>query len=263
MSKSKRAPLILSEVKQYVQEFYAKRLTEEGFVSLDENDFRWCRIINGEIFNSVCFFTRYSTVPVWLQIGYGMHPFFREPYIPKHPYIYDLHEHEEIFSQQFLFNLGSNSLTVEDNESDSLVVCINQESKETYTFDNIILPRLEKGKTIEDCYALHKQHYMNLTFYPVEQRFGYLSETFIDEAIYVDDREVYPYLLPTLDKYIRLYQDHIRRKPNNKEYLETYALQERLKSVLEDGGREEYLAELALRTEMNKNKFKKKWKIEF
>lgn len=263
MAKSKNHAAILREVQQYVQQTHAKRLREEGFVSLDENDFRWVRVVNGEIFNSVCFFTRYTSIPVWLQIGFGMHPFFAEPYIPKHPYVSNLLQTEDIFSQQFLDNMGGHSFSVENYSPDIQINCLTPESRETQTFDRIIFSRLNQVKTIEECYSLYKQYYLNLTFYPIEQRFNFISTAFIDEAIYVDDREVYPYCIATVDEYLETYAYHLRREPTNKEYLKTYAILKRQKEVFSRGGREEYLVELKAREESIKTNFRKKWKLDF
>ena len=73
--------------RRYIQEVFATRLRDEGFVCPDDKLLWWYRLNSDEIVNSICFFSRWTNLPLMLEIGYGIHPLFVKPYYSCDVYI--------------------------------------------------------------------------------------------------------------------------------------------------------------------------------
>ena len=200
------APLLKARAKEYVATYYDERLRREGFVPSDRNALCWYRVIDKQVVNTVCFFTRFSRPPVTIQMGYGTHPLFLKPYMPEGVYIYNLDVDRELFAQQTMFVGG----TFHARASGILgYFAIGDEQS-----DNCVFSQMGRVRTIEDCYRLHKNTYLGYTHYPVERRFNMATGSFIDEAIYMNDPEVIPYCQKRVVQLLEMYKGRSPEKLN-------------------------------------------------
>ena len=91
--------------RRYVEEIWAERLREEGFVCPDDKLLCWYRIINKEIVHFLCFATNHSSIPVWLDVRWGAYPLFVQPYYIQNvhnistPLVFDMSEEIPIYEK--------------------------------------------------------------------------------------------------------------------------------------------------------------------
>ena len=98
--------------------------------------------------------------------------------------------------------------------------------------------------------------------FPFAQVFqNLISSVFIDEAIYLDDYEVYSHCRAKLERLVATFGRWCQVKPNNSDFrkrLETAKLRKR---VFDDNAREEYLQILEQRKQKNIAMLKKRYGI--
>lgn len=250
--------LINIHVKRYVEAVFEKRLREEGFTSPNDKNLCWYRV-NGELINSIIFYSCWSSLPVNLDIGYGIHPLFQKPayttsaVYPQRPLDSDI-----LCGQLLVENCPVNAMGLTCYSSDIQVYAPGRDGRGAYTLDGIILPEMNSARSIEDCYMLHKQRYIADNRRHPATQFTNLSAVFIDEALYVDDSDVYPYCAQRIEDIIELYQRYCLEKPDQKEYRMNLQEWEERRTALFDGGRKEYLGILERRRDTNLNYLRKK-----
>ncbi len=226
---------------QYVRGVFAQRLRQEGFSSINGNDLQWFRLVNQDVVNAIVFFTPWADVPVLPLIGYGIYPTFLNPYIPKKVHITDPNCGWELFTQHQLVESGDEPLMTQIYSKDVPVYCPGRDGKGIYTFDEILLPKMEQCQTPMHCYELHKQAYLSKTHYSIDQRFNFLSYEFIEEMIYFDDEEMYPYAQSAIVKELAAYQEMYAGSKMNKNQMKLIDRLSRLHHILFDGARKDYL----------------------
>lgn len=231
-------------MRNYVQAVFAERLKQEGFQNPENRSISWYRVKNSDIINTITFFSRWNKLPLMPQIGYGIHPLFAEPIYSRNAFLPDPWLDNERFAMQPL---------VEENPDypmeyvpygpNAWVYAPGRDGRGIYTLEKILLPQMDAIHSIADCYEYHKARYLSKTFYTYEDRFNSMSTTFIDEVIYVDDREIYPLCAKKLECSIRILQevgkDTLSKK--DRDMLNTMLLQRQ--TILEHD-RETYLTVL-------------------
>jgi hypothetical protein len=183
-------------------------------------------------------------VPILPLIGYGIYPTFLNPYIPKGVYITDSGCGNELFTEQQLVEAGDEPLMTQIYSKEVPVYCPGRDGKGIYTFDGIVLPKMDQYQTPMQCYEIHKQYYWSMTYYPIDQRFNSLSYEFMEEMIYFDDFEMYPHARKTIAKDLVAYQELYAGSKLNKQQKKLMDRISKLHRILFDGERKEYLDSL-------------------
>lgn len=240
---------------QYIQEIFAERLIANGFMCPDGKSLCWYRRPNREILNSVIFYAPWAKPPIHLHIGYGIFPLFEEPvYTPSVHLARRFNGDERFVVQPIIENYPSNAMHYAPYSDDIGVLVPKHDGKGIYTFDNIILPRMDEIQSVEKAYAFHKMRRIN---HPLaylngpENRFGELSRTFIDMALWVDDSEMYPYAISRSASAVKLYEALCIKHPKNQEYKKELVLWQQLQSTLTNNARMDYLNILSQRVNSN------------
>lgn len=257
---AKNKTVINAHTKQYVQQVFERRLREEGFVCPDDKLLCWYRIKNQEVVNSLIFCSAWTQLPLFLDIGYESAPLFTEPvYIPNVNFNETVHFRHDCFQRTGNFEAGSfKNANLIPYSPDIQIYAPGHAGRGIYTFDEILLPFFEQTATIEACYCAHKQFHLDHDTRLGGRLFGDASREFIDEAVYLDDAEVYPYCTDRIDNAIMLYTELTQRKPKDQKLPEILNHWEQLKVAIGDGGRKEYLDVLNSRKERNIAKLSKR-----
>lgn len=236
-------------VSNYVQSLFAERLVQEGFVNYKNRDISWFRTRNDEIINSIIFNTSWNKIPILLDVCCGVYPLFSDVYLTCQAFDDNLNGFDyERFKREYIHNLDASLRVFSD---DAKVFCNEHMGYGVHTLDNIILPRMNSINSVSDCYQFHKQWRIEVAANEPEYMYCSLSPTFIDEAIYLDDQEMYSDCLKRVDNCIEIYSNLLIKSPKNEEYarsLEKYRMQ---KHALLDGARNEYLEILEQRKQKN------------
>lgn len=244
---------------RYVQSVFENRLREEGFTCPDEKRLCWYRLNNGEIVNSIVFFSVWSNMPLMLSVGYGIHPLFQKPVytgsvnFPKRPI-----EAEHFLQQPLVENRPINAMGYIRYAEDIQVMAPGCNGRGIFTFDEILLPQMNSVESVETCYLRHKNKRLNYKHDDIATKFASISDIFVDEAIWVGDTEIYPYCIARTNNLIELYQQYCKNDPDNKRYHTELHSWELRKSALVDGTRREYLKVLEKRKLENRACMKKK-----
>ena len=243
MAKSKTEANI--HTKRYVEAVFEKRLREEGFSCPDDKYLCWYRISASGIVNAIYFQSSWTNLPLMLNTHYGIFPLFTKPiYIPSVIGPGNIIDDVRFFYQPL----------VEDNpdvpmeriwySSDILVYAPGRDGKGIFTFDGILLPKMNSITSIEECYQFHKQRRLDISFISYKtaaDHFQCLPASFVDLAVWVDDEEVYPYCETSILKQVKIWMHKCAKFPDKKEFREELQHWEQLKTAILDGGREKYL----------------------
>ena len=250
----------LTYVQKYVHDIFADTLKQEGFVSPDGKDTIWYRGVNHEVVNTVCFFTRWSGIPISLWMGYGIHPLFVEPfrtntvYIPDYPYNYEKLNALEPLSKEQMHHYVYYALDVP-------VHVPKYSDKGLYTLEGIILPKMNAVKTERDCYELHKARYLD-NFGPDFMAKTMISLDFVNEAIFFEDTELYPGLQNLVLKWLQQHENYDEELRNSKWAKERRVHLEYQKKALLEDDREAFLESMAQRRNKTVDLLQKKFKID-
>ena len=258
---AKNKTIINIHAKRYVQEVFEARLREEGFVCPDDKYLCWYRAKNNEVLNSVIFCTSFPEMPLFLDIGYEFAPFFIDPiYIRNVNYNQYFCDRRDSFRKQFL--LEAKPSTKAPYSEDIWVSAPIDGGRGLYTFDEVLLPKFESAVSIEDCYSIHKQYHVDDSKQWGKMLLFEASREFIDEAIYLDDSEIYPYCRARIEKVVKVLKAIVAKKPNNQKWKDELKHWEQLYTAFFDDAREEYLLILERRKEEITKKLRKKFGIE-
>ena len=211
---------------------------DAGFVCPDEKLLCWYRVINMEVVQSICFFSRWSGIPVMMEIGYGVHPLFLTPFHTNDVHVssYPL---DERFVRASIIEAGSKVSAFYSDEI--LVFAPSIGGRGRYTLEELILPQLNAIETIEQCYQFHKAK--------AETRPGGLTPLVVDEAIYLNDVAEYPKCKAFVDNMSTSHLMYSARLPGNtsvQDHLKQVQLQA---EALGNNGREQYLVLLDQQTQ--------------
>ncbi len=252
---AKNKTLMNIHAQKYIEQVFADRLREEGFFCPNDKYLCWYKVIDEQVVHSIVFFTRWSAMPMILEIGYGCYPLFQKPvytpsvYFDKRPL--NTHTfHEQLLKEE---NPPGEIQVYRRYSEDILVDAPPQDGKGIYTLDKIILPQMKGIKTVEDCYRFHKRQcesILKLNFgeddlstLPLyfEDYPNMLQPTFIDEALYFEDTQFYPPAIMKAEKMIERRKDTLLDKPNDVKAQKELQEWELRISALEDGDHNAYL----------------------
>lgn len=248
--------------KRYIDTVFAEKLQEAGFVCPDDKHLCWYRVRNKEILDSIIFFSRWSNLPVWLDVAYGMQPLFSPPvftnsvYFPKRP-IYD----PVCFQPTNIHEDGSSKMWKACYSEDILVLAPGYNGRGIYTLEQELLPLMENTKSYEDIYLHAKKLALESNPHStIEEAFWLASGAFIDLIIYLNDQELYPYCHERTSRAITWAERDCRRHPSRKDLK--VALQHwKERETAFTGGRDDYLKILEQRKEENIQFLNKKFGI--
>lgn len=230
-----------AHAKNYIQAVFAERLLAEGFVCPDDKMLYWYRIVNKELVQSVCFFSRWSNVPIMMEIAYGLHPLFVPPFYSSDVHI-SIPGHDERF----------NPLTIKEAppsrhfapySDEASVYAPREDGRGLYTLEQILLPQINGVQTMEQCYRFHldKAQELNSGFSP----------TIIDEAIYLNDTAAFPKCQVAINRLLRNYERLCAQYPTIKNYKDTLSQLQLQNRALSENAREEFLLSLEQRKQKN------------
>lgn len=204
--------MLLPHTRAYVRDVFADRLRQEGFDSPGGGDTLWYRVVDREVVNTVCFDTRHLAEPVVLDMGYGIHPLFVEPFQAQKVYVKDFPYNFEILYPQGL--VGENCQGgLRHYTGDVPVMIPHGADRGLHTLEGISLPKMNAVRRARDCYELHKARYleesdfdrrMGISF---AQRLGACSLDFVDEGIFFEDAELYPHFRELVTERLRQLED--------------------------------------------------------
>ena len=241
--------------RQYIAELYEPALREAGFACPNDDLLCWYRLQSDEIVNSFTFYTSWSCLPVLLSLEYGIVPLFEMPF----------HMHgitcNKMIDNVLLTNPvpgrieGSKTIFIE-----GIPVQVSHGSR----ILEVLLPEMDRIHTIEEAHNYHKNRILSYQEpeYNATQgygKYGPLSRTMINMALWVDDEEMYPDAVRTVDKKVDYYERICKKRPDKTEYPKELATWQRLQEVLRDGKRDDYIAELTRRMEKNTRLVKERY----
>lgn len=235
------------DMQQYGKDIYANDFLKAGFVSYNDENLCWYKVINHEVLCSVYILLSWRVPPLIPSLHYCAYPLYVPVAVPESSVV-----ERDVF--RWVGNIQTAHLKLEYygirnprngdlSERFFRDTDIQQSSdsrRGAELLQEIIFPEFEKIHNQEECYALHKAYWCkkidtfnSLTF----------PSAFVDEVIYMGDTELYPYC-------IRRIQGRLNFSPEHK-YASIWQMQ---LDALNGIRREEYLAYL----EERKQKFVKK-----
>ena len=231
--------MITKEVQIYIREVHRDTLVQRGFSSLDGDDLAWYRIVNGEVLQSVHFYTRHTFTPIIMDMAYGCMPLYLAPMFPKGAYLYALPDSREICKQVQLMQGKVNA----PYSRESSVMCPMEGNRGLEILKEEILALLDRIDSADSCYALHRGRYAQ------KGSWHTMSLDFMDEVLYRQEEELYEvcrkrvnHLLENFDRYyfskkeIPIVRHHLElqqavlRGENRSEFLD--ALEKRKQNTL-------------------------------
>ena len=249
-----RAPIsILSKhIKAYVESVVGDNLRREGFINRNGNGTDWHRVLNGEVYQALFFRPVFSYLPIMLQVHYCCHPLYIEPFFPqnlKSPIGPPRSIEAAGYTQTIIKRCGESVYSPE--------IAVRCPSDEYKGKDMIMscVELLNSISTAEACYMYHKQDYYRVAQeqnWTMEYMFlRRLSVDFIEEAVFYNDQDVFPYCLPWINQEFERYALFRKvRRANEYEEAVEFVLK-KLNRMFLDGTRDEYLDYLKQRQEEN------------
>lgn len=239
--------LLEQHVTQYIAEVYADSLKNAGFVCPNDNLLCWYRLQSDEIVNSFIFYSKWSRQPVLLELEYGITPLFEMPVHIK-SFTFNEQVDAEILTQPLFSRIEGAKTIFLDNVR--AYVPYGSRTLE------VLLPEMNRIQTIEEAYNYYKDCRLNDPMaknYEESRygRYGVLSKTMINMALWVDDKEMYPHAVFVTDEKVALFEKICKRHPRRTACRQELASWQRLQTVLNEGSRDNYIAELSRRIEEN------------
>jgi hypothetical protein len=247
-------------MQRYIREVFADRLRQEGFASYKNQDIHWYRLVNNEVVQAVYFVTRHTTLHAFVEICYGCHPLFIPPVFQKSPYMYNLPGYEQMNDVIPETSLGSAPYGFEGlrlhgmynrpyRTPDVLIMCPKDKNNGLDILEKLF-PVLDKTNTPLACYEMHKKR---RTMEIENGSFLTMSTYFIDEVLFWEDRELYPFCKEYVINMIAYYEKlHTESKHTRREDREQMSRLLALKEVFENGANQVYKDVLHARTQKNR-----------
>lgn len=231
-----------AHLQRYARAVMADKLRAEGFVSYKNEDLSWYKIVNGDMLLSVYIHTNVPIVPLIPVIGYGMHALFVAPPIPQKVTVRGWSSNE-IMTQVH----PSGHRRIFDKQT--MVQCVDTEECGAEELDDRIFPIFSRASSMQDAFNFYKSRH----FYPS----GYaMSNVFIDMAIWLDDKEIYPACLRKIEGLRNFPASYFKFKRDfDYENIDLWY------AAIAEGRREEYLEILKERKEQVLLKLEKKLNI--
>lgn len=189
-----------THLQQWARAVFSEKLKKAGFISYQNEDLSWYKVINGEVLLTVYLHTFSPVNPLVPAIGYGMHPLFIESPLPQKVSVRGWVDNEVMARIYF------NTPKIQFDES-TYVLCPNTPLRGAEKLDEVLFPLFSSVHTIRDAYLVYKSRYLEYAqttpkSYDWRVRDILLTNDFIDMAIYLDDKEMYPICLHSLEEKI-------------------------------------------------------------
>ena len=228
-----KTSILREHVQRYIRATVSDRLREQGFVSKDNDDIHWYRVVNGEVVHAIYFSTAHTWLPVTLDIGYGCHPLFITPQFPSSPYVRYAPGNEVSYPRYILLAPHCNICYSED----ILVTCPEDESVVHDILTNIFSV-LNSVVSPRDCYDLHKEWRKG----QIENNLWIdVSPWFVDEVVFWEDWELYPFCQLYIQREEILLQNALKKNPKSKQFIEELEYLQILKRSIIDGQRDVHM----------------------
>lgn len=212
-------------MQRWVRTCFPEKLKKEGFISYQDEDLSWYKVINGEVLLTVYLYTDAPIPPMFPLIGYGMHPLFIPAPVPQKVVLRGWADNEVMTRVYFDFPMVQ-------FDRETYVLCTDSPERGAEKLDEVVFPLFSKIHTIEDAYLHYKDKYLQ----EYRRRPSVvLTRDFMDMAIYLDDIEMYEICLNSLK--------HIKKVSPKDEPKRTDAQI----AAIEGGQREAYLQVLEMR----------------
>lgn len=230
---------IKEEFQNRIKQFFAEDLKKSGFISYQDENLCWYKVINQEVLCSVFFYIQWMRPPLFPQIHYCAYPLYIPVPVPERsirvPDRFDWHGMiPRAFPGEFPVQ-GSDIQFNFNDEGDRVLL------------KSEIFPMFDAIHNLKDCYASNKAYWQKWTIDGYERSGRKNGLTFpfafIDEVICNEDEEMYPYCILRIQK---MFDTFLAEK-----YAPLWQMQ---LDALNGIRREEYLAYL----EERKRKFVKK-----
>ena len=181
-SRREKEQIVKEHIQRFVRAVYADVLRQNGFVSYGGEDLSWYRVSDNEVMHSVYFYTTRLSIPIFLDMAYGIHPLYQEAPLPVKPYVSMLPGASQEIARES--TLGFPNGVYRD---DILVNCSYDDFGLNHLLD--IFHKFNHASDLKNCYQTHR------AFYEENEILHNMSVTLIAEAIYFNDTELYPLCL--------------------------------------------------------------------
>ena len=194
---------LFEHMQRYTRDVFSDRMRKEGFSSYKGQDVHWYRLVNNEVVQAVYFVAFHAAPCTFAEIKYGCHPLFIPPIFQKSPLmkgwpdylqaselVPDITPDNEPYGIKnlLLYNLNNNRPY---RVPDALIMCSPDQNDGLDVLEKL-LPVLDENTTTVACYELHKE-IRRRVFESEISKASIMSTFFIDEALYLEDKEIYPY----------------------------------------------------------------------
>ena len=180
-SRKERNAIAKQSLQFYAQAVFADKLKAQGFVSYNDDNLNWYRIVNGEVLQTIYIHSKLPSYSLIACLTYGVHPLFVKPLIPHK--IIDLGWPGDREVENLVRHTGKNKVFNREH----FVQCPATEESGAEYLDKVIFPVFAQTSTIEDAYNFFKQRYLASDWERI------VTNDFIDMAIWLNDEEMYPY----------------------------------------------------------------------
>lgn len=256
---AKNKTIINAYAKIYIEEIFSKTLQAEGFSCPDEKMLCWYRLRNGEILDTVVFCSKWTSLPLLLDIYYESIPLFIEPFrIQNVNYNAHSFDRGDCSKRRAILegdNINGASLTL--YRCDVWVDAPAHGNRGLYTLTHKILPYFQNIETAYDCYLSHKETYLKGD--PANRYYGGMSLEFITEALFFNDEEMLPFCRERIPSAFKTLEREMGYSPKNQELKKMQVNWQRLSDAFFDGKRDEYLEYLRQLEIQNIQKLQKRF----
>lgn len=231
--------VLKSQMIYYTTGIFANKLEDAGFKCYGGENLSWYRVVNGELLQSVYFFSPYN-FPLLVEIGYGMHPLYLAAPIPQKKYI----PYGNINDSEIMWWLRDGNLGGKRIYEGTKINCLATPEMGAELLTDRLFPIFEENQTVDAAYEYFKTLYLGLSPYWTE-------ESFMDQVIHRGDTDMYDWCLQRFRNSYDLVSGYKVRTKKDEQMLK------RIKpkiDALETGSRDACIEAL----EMQKKKFIKK-----
>lgn len=256
MDKIKRT-ILNDHASRYIRGVMSEQLLDRGYISKNDEHLHWYRLVDGNILQAVYFYSQWAAMPILMGIGYGCHPLFIAPEYPTGIHMGSMRRSREALNPGRMLMKQQNRAHF---APDMAVTCPDDAFCGADILEDI-LSQLDQVHNLQECYQMHKRTHIEiirLLELPEEKTFQNMSADFMNEVVFMDDRELYPHCIERIERELQRYERAQKVRKLVKAELEDIEMLNRLKSAIAGGEREQHLAYLQELQQSNMKKLLKK-----
>ena len=219
-----------AHLQKWARTYFADHLRYLGFVSWQGEDLSWYKLVGGEVLLTVYLFDSFGYLPMIPCLAYGMHAPFVKPEMPQ----------KVTMRESGWVSETMNFLYFDDHKRQMApeiqVMATDTPDGGYRKFEETVLPLFDGIHTLEDAYSPFREYYIDRRAQLLQKapeyadRQVFASMDFLDEAIWLNDREMMERCAGDPDLWLP-----IRRREAKRLQLQKEAL---------SGRRDDYLLEL-------------------